>query len=173
LGLSFNICTPALDETPLAGEAGRQAAARLACAKAQACAPTAGRALAVGADQVAVLDGEILGKPGTRQRATAQLNAASGRQMVFFTGICLLDPTNEREWQVVDETVVRFRALSAAEIDTYLEREQPYDCAGSFKAEGLGISLFDAIDSKDPTALIGLPLIALARFLRQAGVPVP
>jgi septum formation protein len=162
-----------LEETPLADETGRQMAARLAHAKARACVPTTGRALVIGADQVAVLGDGILGKPGTYRRAAAQLKAASGRQMAFFTGICLLDPINEREWHMVDETVVRFRPLSAAEIDTYLEREQPYDCAGSFKAEGLGISLFDAIESKDPTALIGLPLIALARFLREAGVSIP
>jgi len=129
--------------------------------------------LIIGSDQVADLDGSVLDKPGTAARARAQLGASSGREVHFHTALCLLDTRNGRRHTHVDHTCVRFRELTAMEIGRYIEREQPLDCAGSFKCEGLGISLFASIDNADPTALIGLPLIALARMLREAGIELP
>src|SRR5690606_33100760 len=126
-------------------------------------------AVVIGSDQVAELDGRLLGKPGDAARARAQLAASSGRTVRFFTAVCVIG-ADGMEHLAVDRTDVRFRTLSDREIATYVEREQPLDCAGGFKSEGLGIALFECIDSRDPTALVGLPLIALARLLRQAGV---
>ena len=161
------------DERPLAGEAPAQRALRLAIAKAEATAGGWRGALVIGSDQVAELDGRILDKPGTAERARDQLTASSGRDVHFHTALCLLDTRNGRRYTHVDHTRVRFRELTAAEITRYVEREQPLDCAGSFKCEGLGISLFESIDNRDPSALVGLPLIALARMLRDAGVALP
>ena len=127
----------------------------------------------IGSDQVAELDGRILDKPGAAERAHAQLTASSGHEVHFHTALCLMDTCDGRRYTHVDHTRVRFRTLNAAEITRYIEREQPLDCAGSFKCEGLGISLFEAIDTHDPSALIGLPLIALARLLREAGIELP
>lgn len=169
----FEQASPHTDESPLPNEAPATRALRLAVAKAESVAGTYGNALVIGSDQVAEVDGVVLHKPGTDERARAQLTASSGRTVNFHTALCLLDARRGR-WQThVDHTQVRFRELAPAEIARYVEREQPLDCAGSFKCEGLGISLFAAIDSHDPSALIGLPLIALARLLREAGVALP
>lgn len=169
----FEQAAPDTDETPQAGEAPASRALRLAIAKATAVAADFDDALVIGSDQVAELDGRILDKPGNAERACAQLAASSGREVHFHTALCLFDTRDGRRRTHVDHTHVRFRELNAAEIARYVEREQPLDCAGSFKCEGLGISLFEAIDSHDPSALIGLPLIALARLLREAGVELP
>ncbi|HEX8779261.1 MAG TPA: Maf family nucleotide pyrophosphatase [Rhodanobacter sp.] len=169
----FGQRAPGTDETALPGELAGARAARLALAKAMAVADGLRDALVIGSDQVAELDGGVLGKPGTVANARAQLAASSGRVVHFHTALCLLDTRCGRHQLHVDHTRAHFRALSAAEIERYVAREQPLDCAGSFKCEGLGISLFECIDSEDPSALIGLPLIALARLLRATGVAVP
>lgn len=169
----FEQVAPHTDESPLPHEAPPARALRLAIAKAEAVARSCGDALVIGSDQVAEVDGVVLDKPGSSERACAQLAASSGRSVRFHTALCLLDTRQGRKQTYVDDTRVRFRDLAPAEIARYVEREQPLDCAGSFKCEGLGISLFSAIDSNDPSALIGLPLIALARLLRDAGVAVP
>ncbi|MFZ5635213.1 MAG: Maf family protein [Pseudomonadota bacterium] len=170
LGLPFATARPDVDETPLPGEAPQALAVRLARAKAEAV--VAGDAWALGSDQVAELDGRALGKPGTIERAIGQLTAMSGRDVRFLTAVCLA-AADRRRFEHLDITVVRFRMLAADEIARYVERERPLDCAGSFKSEGLGIALFEAIENRDPTALIGLPLIATARLLREAGFVAP
>jgi septum formation protein len=171
LGLPFEVARPDVDETPGPGESPAALAARLALAKARAVA--AGRdAWVIGSDQVAALDGAPLGKPGTAEAARNQLARMSGQSVAFFTGLCIAH-RDGTVLQALDTTTVRFRPLAAAEIARYVASEQPLDCAGSFKSEGLGIALFDAIDSSDPTALVGLPLIATARLLRQAGFAIP
>jgi septum formation protein len=168
LGLPFQTARPEVDETPQAGEAPAALAIRLARAKAGAL--PAGGGWVIGSDQVAELDGAPLGKPGTLPAARAQLAAMSGRRIRFHTAVCL---AGDGGGEAIDTTEVVFRSLSQDEIERYLQAEMPLDCAGSFKCEGLGISLFEAIESRDPTALVGLPLIALARLLRQAGLQVP
>ena len=172
LGLPFDVDRPDVDETPLAGEAPAGIAVRLAEAKARAVAARHPGAWVIGSDQVADLGGLALGKAGGREPALAQLEACSGRRVVFQTALCLLRH-GEPAHAALDRTEVVFRALARDEILRYLDAEQPYDCAGSFKCEGLGISLFDAIHSQDPTALVGLPLIALSRVLREAGYRLP
>ncbi len=176
LGLPFAVARPEVDETPQPGEAPQALAVRLARAKAEAVlagAEADGMTVwVIGSDQVAELDGEPLGKPGTAERAVAQLGAMSGREVRLLTALCLAGP-DDRRFESLDITTVRFRSLSADEIARYVERERPLDCAGSFKSEGLGIALFEAIDSRDPTALIGLSLIDTARALRAAGFAVP
>lgn len=169
----FGQSAPGTDESPLPDEPPAARALRLAVAKAEAVAREHPGALVIGSDQVAELDGRILDKPGNAERACAQLAASSGREVHFHTALCLFDTRDGRRRTHVDHTHVRFRELNAAEIARYVEREQPLDCAGSFKCEGLGISLFEAIENHDPSALIGLPLIALARLLREAGVELP
>lgn len=170
----FRAIAPDTDETVLAAETAAALAARLAQAKARAVAAQCPNALVIGSDQTAQLDAAIVGKPGSVAQAQAQLAAASGRELTFHTALCLIDTrgATPREFAAVDTTRVFFRALEREEIARYVEREQPLDCAGSFKAEGLGIALFERIESQDPTALIGLPLIALSRLLRAAGVGV-
>ncbi|ODU72602.1 MAG: septum formation protein Maf [Rhodanobacter sp. 68-29] len=168
----FEQRAPGTDEAALPGEAPDTRAVRLAIAKAAAAAGW-GDVLVIGSDQVAELEGRTLDKPGNVANACAQLAACSGRAVQFHTALCLLDTRNGRQQVHVDHTGVHFRVLDAAEIERYVAREQPLDCAGSFKCEGLGISLFERIDSEDPSALIGLPLIALARMLRAAGMAVP
>lgn len=172
LGLPFDVDRPDVDETPLAGEAPAATAVRLAEAKARAVAARHPGAWVIGSDQVADLGGLALGKAGGREPALAQLEACSGRRVVFQTALCLLRHGGLAH-AALDRTEVVFRALARDEILRYLDAEQPYDCAGSFKCEGLGISLFDAIHSQDPTALVGLPLIALSRVLREAGYRLP
>ncbi|MEH6421750.1 Maf family protein [Pseudomonas sp. CGJS7] len=172
LGLPFDTARPDTDETPQPGEVPLALAARLAVAKAEAVAALHPQAWVIGSDQVAEFDGRPIGKPGGRDGALAQLAAMSGREVRFLTGLCVTRH-GRPPLTALDTTVVRFRALSAAEIARYVDAEQPYDCAGSFKSEGLGIALFEAIESRDPTALIGLPLIATARLLREAGYALP
>ena len=171
LRLPFSCSKPAVDESALPGEAPQALAARLAPAKAAAVAATTADAWVIGSDQVAELDGRALGKPGTREAAIAQLESMSGRSVAFHTAVCLMHAP--RSWVAADVTTVRFRPLERREIERYVDAESPLDCAGSFKCEGLGISLFEAIESHDPTALVGLPLIALSRLLRQGGFTVP
>jgi septum formation protein len=171
LRLPFECVSPAVDETPRPGEAPAALALRLATEKAGEVHVRHPVAWVVGADQVADLDGRLLGKAGDLDAARAQLRAMSGRDVVFHTGLCLAGP-GFRE-TAVDATRVRMRALGDDQIARYLQAEPAIDCAGSFKAEGLGIALFEAIDSQDPTALVGLPLIATARLLRQAGWRIP
>ena len=172
LRLPFDTVRPDTDETTLPGEAPPALVQRLAEAKASAVAALHPQAWVIGSDQVAELDGQALGKPGGRDAAIAQLIAMSGRAVQFRTGVCL-SRAGSASRGALDTTTVRFRGLAADEIARYVDAEQPYDCAGSFKAEGLGIALFDAIESRDPTALVGLPLIATAELLRAAGFTVP
>ena len=173
LRLPFEVAGPDTDETPLPGELPAALAQRLAVAKATAMAHVqAGDAWVLGSDQVAELDGVALGKPGGRAAALAQLGAMSGHDVCFRTAICLAH-ADGRRFGAIDTTVVRFRALGRDEIARYVDAEQPFDCAGSFKSEGLGIALFESIQSQDPTALVGLPLIATARLLREAGFQLP
>lgn len=169
----FEQRAPRTDEAALPGEAPDARAARLAVAKALAAANELRDALVIGSDQVAELDGETLDKPGSAANARAQLAASSGRVVHFHTALCLLDTRSGHRQIHVDRTRAHFRTLTAVEIERYVAREQPLDCAGSFKCESLGISLFEHIESEDPSALIGLPLIALARLLRAAGIAVP
>ncbi|MFB9111398.1 Maf family protein [Xanthomonas arboricola pv. corylina] len=171
LRLDFSTARPEVDEQAQPGERPDALASRLAAEKAAAVAAQAPDAWVIGSDQVADLDGQALGKPGTLERAHAQLTAMSGRVMRFHTAVSLVGPG--RAAHALDLTEVQLRPLTLAEIDRYLAAEPALDCAGSFKCEGFGISLFDAIRSQDPTALIGLPLIALARLLRQAGFEIP
>ncbi|MDQ3288946.1 MAG: Maf family nucleotide pyrophosphatase [Pseudomonadota bacterium] len=172
LRLPFSCQRPGTDEAALPGETPVALVERLALEKATAVARLHPGAWILGSDQVAELDGIALGKPGDPVRAMAQLQSMSGRTVEFRTGVCLLGGNGCR-WQAVDTTTVEFRQLSVGEISRYLAAEQPWDCAGSFKVEGLGIGLFEAVRSEDPTALIGLPLIATARLLRHAGFEVP
>jgi septum formation protein len=172
-GLPFTVARPEVDEAPQPGEPPQALAERLALAKAEAVLASAAQdTWVIGSDQVAELDGQPLGKPGNHAGAVAQLRMMSGREVRFLTALCLAGP-KRRRLQALDITTVRFRALRDDEIERYITREQPLDCAGSFKAEGLGIALFDEIDNRDPTALIGLPLIATARLLRMAGFILP
>ncbi|MBS0431771.1 MAG: septum formation protein Maf [Proteobacteria bacterium] len=170
----FEQAAPVVDEPELAGEAPRRRAERLALLKAATVAHGSEDGLVIGSDQVADIDGMVLHKPGNAVRARAQLTACSGCEVQFHTSVCVIDTRrNDHRALATDLTRVRFRELSPEEIDRYLEREQPFDCAGSFKAEALGISLFERIDTTDPTALIGLPLIALAGLLRECGLAMP
>jgi len=173
LQLPFEVMVPAIDESPLPGEAPDATALRLARCKAQAVAARAPGSIVIGSDQVATLDGEQIGKPGNHANALAQLQIMRGRSVVFHTALCLWDGracalTGGAQLENI-QTVVTFRDLPDAELDAYLRIEQPYDCAGSAKNEGLGIAILDTITSSDPTALTGLPLIALTGMLRRAG----
>jgi septum formation protein len=170
LRLPFEAIAPDIDETPLPGEAPEATALRLARAKAEAIALLHPGALVIGSDQVAILDGAQIGKPGDHARALAQLQTMRGREVVFHTALCLWDGRDASAQVENVQVFVRFRNLPDAELDAYLRIEQPYDCAGSAKNEGLGIALLERIDSLDPTALTGLPLIALTGMLRRAGV---
>jgi len=173
LRIAFEAAAPQVDETPQPGEAPAALASRLALAKARDVAARWPQAIVIGSDQVADLDGQPLGKPGTHQRAVAQLARMSGRTVIFHTALAVVCQATGFEQADLAAVRVRFRALSAGEIERYLHAEQPYDCAGSAKSEGLGIALLEAIDSDDPTALIGLPLIRTARLLRAAGLTLP
>ncbi|MEW6467194.1 MAG: Maf family protein [Pseudomonadota bacterium] len=170
LGLRFEAIGPHIDETRLEGEDAVSMVRRLAREKARAVAERWPSGWVIGSDQCAVLGDQVLGKPGTHERAVTQLTAASGRSVVFHTGLCLMNIGLGFERTVDVPFTVRFRNLSTAEIEYYLMRETPYDCAGSFKSEGLGIALFEALEGNDPTALVGLPLIALCGLLREAGI---
>ena len=173
LGLSFETASPQVDEIRLPGEAPEHLAQRLALAKARDISRQRPGALVIGSDQVAALGAEIFGKPGTVENAVAQLQRMSGQEVLFHTAVALIDGRNGHEQCENILTHVRFRPLNEPEIRRYLEREPALDCAGSAKCEGLGITLLDALSGDDPTALIGLPLIALARMLRAAGVELP
>ncbi|MEH0165254.1 Maf family nucleotide pyrophosphatase [Roseateles microcysteis] len=170
LRMPFTVQSPEVDETPRPGEAPAALAVRLALAKAQAVASQHPDAVVIGSDQVADLEGKPIGKPGTHERAIEQLRAMRGKQIVFQTAVAVVCLSRGFAAQSLAPVVVRFRDLSDAEIETYLLAEKPYDCAGSAKSEGLGISLLSAIESDDPTALIGLPLIRTCELLRQAGI---
>jgi septum formation protein len=172
LGLPFDVRAPALDETALPGEVARETALRLAQAKARAVAADWPEALIIGSDQVAVLDGMALGKPGTHANAVAQLKAMRGKSVVFHTALALLNATTGALQSAEVPTTVRFRRYSDPEIERYLVAERPYDCAGAAKIEGIGIALVAAVESTDPSALIGLPLIELAEMLRNEGVAI-
>jgi septum formation protein len=172
LGLPFSTQAPNVDESPQPGEDAPTLTARLAELKARAVARHQPTALIIGSDQAAVLDGAIIGKPADHEGATRQLQRASGRTVTFHTGLCLLDGASGPCQTMVEPFRVVFRPLTAAMIDRYLRREQPYQCAGSFKSEGLGIALFERLEGDDPTSLIGLPLIRLTRMLETAGVAV-
>lgn len=172
LGLPFEVAAPTCDETPLAGEAPQDTASRLAAAKANSLKGAFADALIVGSDQVASSRGIPLGKPGNHATATRQLRTLSGRSAEFHTAVALLDAKTGDLQQKVVPCRVAFRSLDDRTIEEYLRREQPYDCAGSAKAEGLGIALIARIDTEDPTSLIGLPLIALTEMLGRAGLRV-
>lgn len=172
LGLPFEADSPDVDESRLEGESPQVLVARLAEAKARAVAARHPDALIIGSDQVAVNDGVILGKPGSHDKAMEQLRAASGKAVTFYTGLCLYNAAADRAQVEVVPFSVFFRELTDARIDAYLRREQPYNCAGSFKSEALGITLFDRLEGEDPNTLIGLPLIRLTRMLEAEGVEV-
>ena len=170
LHLPFDVQAPEVDETPRAGEAPRVLAERLALEKAMSVARRFPEAVVIGSDQVADLAGEPLGKPGDHARATAQLQRMRGQTLIFQTAVAVVCLATGFEQRDLAPVRVMFRELSDSAIETYLRVEQPYDCAGSAKSEGLGIALLEAIDSDDPTALVGLPLIRTANMLRAAGV---
>ena len=170
LRLPFDVVSPEVDEASLAGETPAALAQRLALAKAHAVAQRHPNAVVIGSDQVADLAGETIGKPGTHERAVAQLQRMRGNCVVFQTAVAVVCAAKNYVGTVLVPVVVRFRQLKDAEIERYLRAEQPYDCAGSAKAETLGIALLDAIESNDPTTLIGLPLIKTCALLRDAGI---
>ncbi len=170
LRLPFEVDAPDVDETPRAGESPEALARRLALAKAHAVAARHPEALVIGSDQVADLDGQPLGKPGTHARAVQQLRLMRGRMVIFQTAVAVVCHATGFERLDLAPVRVRFRDLSDAEIEAYLHAEQPYDCAGSAKSEGLGIALLESIDNDDPTALVGLPLIRTCRMLREGGL---
>lgn len=171
LRVPFQAVAPGTDETPLAGEAPPQLARRLARAKAEAVAARHPDRWVLGSDQVPAFDDRVLDKPGDRRAATAQLLACSGKSVVFHTAAALVG--GGQVFEQLDTTTVRFRALTRAEVERYLDAEPAYDAAGSFKIEGLGIALFEAVETRDPTGLIGLPLIAVRKLLGEAGYSLP
>ena len=170
LHLPFDVVSPEVDEAALAGETPAALAQRLALAKAHAVAQRHPNAVVIGSDQVADLAGEAIGKPGTHERAVAQLQRMRGNSVVFHTAVAVVCAAKAYAAAALVPVTVRFRQLDDAEIERYLRAEQPYDCAGSAKAETLGIALLDAIESNDPTALVGLPLIKTCTLLREAGI---
>lgn len=172
LGLAFETASPNADETRGRNEPATELVARLAKAKARAVAPAYPGALIIGSDQVACVDAQILGKPVNRERAFAQLRLASGKSVQFLTGLCLLNADTGDAQVVVEPFRVHFRSLTNDQIGGYLDREQPFNCAGSFKSEGLGIALFERLEGDDPNALVGLPLIHLIQMLAREGIDV-
>ncbi|NMM05886.1 Maf family nucleotide pyrophosphatase [Polaromonas sp.] len=170
LHIPFEVMSPGVEEAPLSGESPRALAERLALVKARAVATAFPHAVVIGADQVADLNGLPLGKPGTHERAVAQLRLMRGQTVIFQTAVAVVCLESGFEQSEVAAVAVRFRDLSDDEIENYLRAEQPYDCAGSAKSEGLGIALLESIDSDDPTALVGLPLIRTCKMIRAAGV---
>ncbi|WP_085314907.1 Maf-like protein [Derxia lacustris] len=171
LKLPFDTARPEVDETPLPGEDAQATSLRLAIAKARAIGERSPNALVIGSDQVATLDGRQIGKPGSHDRALAQLQSMRGRDVLFHTAVALHDTRSDSVQHAIVSTAVRFRDLPDAELDAYLRIEQPYDCAGSAKSEGLGVALIERMTSDDPTALVGLPLITVVSMLRAAGYP--
>lgn len=172
LGLAFSTVSPDIDETALPGETPDALVERLAEQKARAVGELH-QGLIIGSDQVATIDDDILGKPGNHEKAVAQLTRLSGNRVTFHTGLCLLDTAHHEAQINVVPFTVQFRELSAAQIERYLHAEQPYNCAGSFKSEGLGITLFEKLLGEDPTALVGLPLVKLTEMLSRAGIDLP
>ena len=172
LRIPFEVAAPDVDETPNAGETPRQLACRLAMAKARAVAARFPDCVVIGSDQVADLEGQTLGKPGTHARATAQLQQMRGKTVIFQTAVAVVCQETGFAQMDLAPVKVLFRDLSDAEIETYLQAETPYDCAGSAKSEGLGIALLESIENDDPSALVGLPLIRTCRMIRAAGVKV-
>jgi septum formation protein len=170
---SYEAISPNVDESNDEGLAPAALATYLARKKAEAVATNARQALVIGADQLAVLDDKVLGKPGDHQKAVEQLLAASGKSVTFLTAVCLLDPIGRTRHEHTDKTTVHFRQFDRRLADAYLHHDQPYDCAGSFKLEGAGFVLFDAVNADDPTALIGLPMIWLAGRLLELGYLLP
>ncbi len=173
LGLHFETHQPNINETASPGEPPKQLAQRLSAAKAQAIAHLYPRHLIIGSDQVASLDQQRLHKPGNHQAATEQLTLCSGRSVCFYTGLSLLNTRDNRQQHIIESYTVHFRQLTPEQIDYYLLIDKPYDCAGSFKAEGLGITLFEKLEGNDPNTLIGLPLIALVTLLKNEGGHLP
>jgi len=173
LGLAFETASPDIDETRRRGESPEALVVRLAEEKARAVAEEHPNSLIIGSDQVACNDGEILGKPGNREKAIVQLQNASNKKVSFYTGLCLLNTATGKAQTICEPFHVHFRALTQERIERYLDAEAPYNCAGSFKSEGLGISLFKRLEGDDPNALVGLPLIRLIEMLEAEGVQVP
>lgn len=169
----FDTCSPDIDESPLPGEHPAQLVQRLALQKAEAVAKAYPDALIIASDQVSVLDGRINGKPGNYENAFRQLKSSSGKQVSFFTSLCLYDATTAKYQLDVEPFQVYFRELSDAQIERYLKKETPYNCAGGFKSEGFGITLFSRLEGRDPNTLIGLPLIRLVEMLAAAGIQLP
>lgn len=172
LGVSFCCLPPKIDEAHLPGESPATMAGRLALAKALVIAETHPKSLVIGSDQVASLEDGVMGKPGNHQAAALQLRASAGQEVKFYTGLALIHRDAQLELTHVEQFSAHFRSLTDQQIDNYLRREQPYDCAGSFKVEGLGIALFKGLQGDDPTSLEGLPLIALTTLLAKAGIDV-
>ncbi|WP_020209692.1 Maf family protein [Gilvimarinus chinensis] len=168
----FKWQAPEVDETPLAGEKPDALALRLAQLKAEALASTHPNSLIIGSDQVASLDGKLCGKPGSKENAFSQLKAASGKSVIFYTGLCLLNTNTGHHHTAVETYKAHFRTLTDGQIEHYLEQDQPFDCAGSFKSEALGIALFERLEGDDPNTLVGLPLIRLTALLYEAGIDV-
>jgi 7-methyl-GTP pyrophosphatase len=173
LGLDFIHQSPDIDESRLEGESPVALVMRLAREKARALANSHPNTLIIGSDQVAVIGDQVLGKPGTREKATEQLSAASGQRVTFLTGLCLLNTASGRTQVACDPFHVQFRTLRPEQIERYVDAEQPLNCAGSFKSEGLGIVLFKALEGRDPNTLVGLPLILLTEFLAAEGISLP
>jgi len=170
LGIPFTTAVPDVDETRQPDESPQELVVRLAEVKARAVAESHPNALVIGSDQVAYLDGAVIGKPGNREQAIAQLTRASAREVVFHTGLCLLNTATRRTQRCCEPFRVHFRQLSRARIEAYVNRERPFNCAGSFRSEGLGIALFERLEGDDPNTLVGLPLIRLIAMLGQEGI---
>ncbi len=173
LGVPFETAKPEVDETPQTNETVAEMVSRLSLAKAKAIAPSYPNALIIASDQSASFQDRPIGKPHHYENAVKQLRQFSGQTITFWTGLVVLDTRHNTSQQTLDETRVTFRTLTETDIHNYLVLEEPYQCAGSFKSEGLGITLFESIEGKDPNALIGLPLIDLTHFLRQCGLQLP
>ncbi len=173
LGIPFRSLAPQTDETPLPGENAHQLVMRLAQAKAHAVAQSLDQGWVIGSDQVCVIDEQILGKPGSHERAVEQLRRLSGHAITFYTGLCLWDVASQERQVIVEPFVVHFRELNDAQINSYLHQEHPYDCAGSFKSEALGVCLFERFEGRDPNTLVGLPLMALTDMFQTWGVSLP
>ncbi len=173
LGLPFVTCSPDIDESPRPDERPRELTLRLAEAKARRVAEQHPQALIIGSDQVACIDGAIVGKPGARDKAIEQLRRASGQSVTFYTGLCVYNADTGRVQCASEPFTVHFRDLSDAQIARYVDKERPYNCAGSFKSEGYGITLFNSLDGRDPNSLIGLPLIRLVAMLNEEGIVLP
>lgn len=172
LDIEFETASPAVDETPLPHEIPEQLVARLSETKAKSIAETHPDSLIIGSDQIAVINGQIIGKPGTHENAVKQLKRASGKRITFLTGLCVYNTKSHRSQVDVVPFNVVFRTLTNQQIENYLQKEQPYNCAGSFKSEALGIALFERLEGDDPNTLMGLPLIRLIRMLESEGYPV-